>query len=272
VKNPLHDQIQSQLGSVDSKLAGLSAGENETGKKMEYYRERAVNLSSMAQKYGKLAGDLLQNRTKLRDLQERKAGADITLSLEVDNENGMKFEKPDPTGLPLTPIKPNRRVLLLLGLLLGGAAAAVMLFFVEYADRAIRGIADVKRHLGLPVLGSVPHFYRKDRTVRVTRAFNLRGALNCGVTAALVAALVISFFFDNEVSNFVNAKLNRETPVSSFKNYHVIPSLLANWNDWDTAPDNPGPYGPASRAALTGPEIEIEPGVFAAEENPPHEK
>lgn len=268
VKNPLYDETQSRLRQVDGKLAGLRAREKETAKNMEYYRQQAVKLPEIVAEHSRLARELGQDRNLLRNLLDRKSGAEITRALEVDSEEGMRFEKPDPTAMPLSPVKPNRRVLILLGLLLGGAAAAVLLFFVEYADRAVRGIADVKRHLGLPVLGTVPYFIRKSGGVKVTTAFNIRGAINCAIASALATILAISFFLDSDVSDFVKKQMGREMPVAGFRQHQAFPCMLTDWSIWETAPKKAETETTAGLQPPDAPDIEIEPGVFAAEENP----
>lgn len=267
VKNPRYDEIQSRLGRMDSELAGLKTREEEAAKNTEYYRRRALRLPDLVAEHSKLARELLQDRRRLQDLLERKSGAEITRALEVDSEEGMRFEKPDPTALPLSPIRPNRRLLVLLGLLLGGAGAAVLLFFVEYADRSIRGIADVKRHLGLPVLGAIPHFFKKDKGVKVRKTFSVRGALNCALVTVLVTVLAISFFLDEETSDFLDKQLGRETPAAGYCKHQCFPGMFSNWRATM-------PFGDETQAESTdaaapdAPEIDIAPGVFAAEEGP----
>ncbi len=269
VKNPRYSEIQTQLGRIDREIAGLKARETETSKQMESYRQKARELPGIRNERNNLSGALAADRNMLRNLQQRKSGAEITRALEVDSEQGMRFERPDPTSTPLAPISPNRRVLMLLGLLLGGATAAVLLFFVEYADRSIRGIADVKRHLGLPVLGTVPHFFRKDKGIKVRKAFSARRALNYALTTAVVTVLVISFIFDSEVSEFVGRQLGRETPVAGLRKYQGFPNILAEWSVWDTLTETAETApGPAVARPPAVPEIDIEPGVFAAEESP----
>ncbi len=269
VKNPRYSEIQAQLGRIDREIAGLKAREAETSKQMESYRQKARELPGIRNERNNLAGALAADGNMLRNLQQRKSGAEITRALEVDSEQGMKFERPDPTSTPLVPISPNRRVLMLLGLLLGGATAAVLLFFVEYADRSIRGIADVKRHLGLPVLGTVPHFFRKDKGIKARRVFSARRALNYALTTAVVTVLVISFIFDSEVSEFVGRQLGRETPVAGLRKYQGFPNILAEWSAWDTLTETAETApGPAVARPPAVPEIDIEPGVYAAEESP----
>jgi hypothetical protein len=272
IKNPIYSDMESRLSKAQTDLQVLQTNRASLEKEMEYYRQRAQQLPQMLQDHTRLAAELSKDNATLRDLLQRKSSAEITQALEVDSDEGMKFERPDPTAMPTAPYKPNRRVLVLLGFLLGAAGAAVLLFFVEYADRSIRGIADVKRHLGLPVLGTVPHFFKSDKGVKVRTGLSLRKAAACALTTTLVTLLVISFVFEREVSTLINQE--RQTPIAG-KTHLSFPLALLDGNSVEFSAvtekrHETNSFAPETRSQTPpAPDIEItDPGVLSSEEKP----
>jgi uncharacterized protein involved in exopolysaccharide biosynthesis len=270
IKNPIYTDMQNRLAKAQTDLLVFKASEADLTAKKNSYREQALKLPGILQEHTKLAGELSKDNTTLRDLLQRKSSAEITQALEVDSEEGMRFERPDPTAMPAAPYKPNRHVLLMLGLLLGCVSAAVLLFFIEYADRSIRGMADVKRHLGLPVLGTVPYFFKTGKGVKARKGLNIRNAFNCAVTAAAVALLAISLVFDKEVSDLINQKMNKKAPIAE-KSHLRFPMAFLDLSGGASMAGAPAKTETRSFAPETpaAPEIEVaDPGVPSSEEKP----
>ena len=65
----------------------------------------------------------------------------------------------DQAVTPLSPIKPNKRMMLAIGVLLGLFLGILLVFLVEAFDDAIRDEETIRRTLGseLPILGRIPH-------------------------------------------------------------------------------------------------------------------
>jgi uncharacterized protein involved in exopolysaccharide biosynthesis len=285
IKNPIHTDLLDRLSKAQTQSQVLQADGAARAKELGYYRERAQQLPEILQRHTRLAAQLVKDNNTLRDLLQRKSSAEITQALEVDSDEGMRFEKPDPTAMPAAPYKPNRRLLLLLGLLLGAAAAAVLLFFVEYADRSIRGAADVKRHLGLPVLGTVPQFFKTAKGIKVNTGLSARKALTCATVTAVVSLLVISFIFERETSDLINQQMHWRGPVAE-KNHLAFPVAFLDWSGETATARTPAnsqtksfaPQAPAPEPAIprtvapqapAAPEMEVlDPGVIPSEEKP----
>jgi len=190
---------------------------------------------------------------------------------ESKPDEGIRFDKPGPTALPTAPFKPNRRTLMALGLLLGAAAAATLLFLVKYADRSIRGIADVKRRLGLPVLGTVPRFFKTDKGVKTRTGFNVRKAAAYIATTTAVALLVMSFVFDREAGGLIHQKSDKKAPLAE-KNNMSLPAFLDRSGTGFTAEARPETKSFAADEQAqrpAPPDIEVaDPDALSPEEKP----
>ncbi len=76
----------------------------------------------------------------------------ITL-MKVDN-----IEIIDAAVIQSVPVKPNKRLNVMVALVLGFFAACGIAFLIEYLDDTIKTPEDVEKHLKLNVLGTIPEF------------------------------------------------------------------------------------------------------------------
>lgn len=71
--------------------------------------------------------------------------------MKVDNVNII-----DHAVVPDVPIKPNKKLNVVIAVVVGFMVALGIVFLLEFLDRTIKTGDDVKRHLDLPVLGVIP--------------------------------------------------------------------------------------------------------------------
>ena len=71
--------------------------------------------------------------------------------MNVDNVSTL-----DVAVVPNNPVSPNERLNIAIGFVLGLMIGVFIVFLREYLDNTIKTREDVERHLGLPVIGSVP--------------------------------------------------------------------------------------------------------------------
>jgi tyrosine-protein kinase Etk/Wzc len=67
----------------------------------------------------------------------------------------------DPAFVPDKPVKPKKAKNLILGLLVGCMFGVGLAFFREYLDDTLKSVDEVKRALGLPILGIIPFIPHK---------------------------------------------------------------------------------------------------------------
>ncbi|MCB8817608.1 YveK family protein [Desulfosporosinus shakirovi] len=64
----------------------------------------------------------------------------------------------DTAVLPTDPVKPNKKLNILIAYVVGLMAAFGLVFLLEYLDNTIKTSSDVETILGIPVLGVIPSF------------------------------------------------------------------------------------------------------------------
>lgn len=71
--------------------------------------------------------------------------------MKVDNVNIV-----DHAVVPASPVKPNKKLNIIIAGVVGFMVAFGLVFLLEFLDRTIKNSEDVERHLELPVLGVIP--------------------------------------------------------------------------------------------------------------------
>lgn len=64
----------------------------------------------------------------------------------------------DPAKVPDIPIKPRPVLNMAIAGVLGLMISLGIIFLIEYLDNTVKSAEDIERHIGLPVLGSIPDF------------------------------------------------------------------------------------------------------------------
>ncbi|CEN89218.1 Cps19aC [[Clostridium] sordellii] len=63
----------------------------------------------------------------------------------------------DKAIVPKSPIKPNKIMNIMISAVLGIMSSLFVIFLLEYMDNKIKSPQDIEKHLGLPLLGVIPH-------------------------------------------------------------------------------------------------------------------
>ncbi len=81
-----------------------------------------------------------------------------------------RFIIQNPASRPLSPSKPNRALLVLLGVLIGGILGVGTVLAAEHNDPSMKNADEVEVLLGLPVLGAIPRVDELDRSKQRRRS------------------------------------------------------------------------------------------------------
>jgi len=89
----------------------------------------------------------------LRDkFQEQQESSEISQALLRES----KFNIVEPAKLPLSPFKPQRKKIVVLGFLLGLAIGVGAALLAEVLDKSFRRVDEIEKTVGLPVIGVIP--------------------------------------------------------------------------------------------------------------------
>ncbi|WP_438024433.1 GumC family protein [Sorangium sp. So ce233] len=171
-RNSLVAEIKNVQGAVNRDLAIVRRQEAGLAGLLEGAKKQAFELNSLKIEYDRLRRTKENTEKLYQIVLERTKESDLQRMMRVNNIRVL-----DRPNLPLEAIRPrvpvNIAIGILAGLLLGiGAALARAML-----DRTLKTPDEVERELGLPILGLLPEFDRKDRAEVLPRKARHRGKL-----------------------------------------------------------------------------------------------
>lgn len=126
------------------------------------------------------ARDIDVNQTIYNMLLQRLETAKITQRLETSRE-GTHYTVLDPARLPLTPVKPNKPLVIFIGLFLGLGLGLALVFLREFMDQSVLDVEDAKLSLVGPVLGAIP---------RITTAEEVAHERSSAITLTVISTII----------------------------------------------------------------------------------
>ena len=150
--------LKKEIQDIKDDIARIKA-------KIKEYQIRVENTPKREQELINLQRDYSNLTRAYNSLLARKLEAEIAVNME-ERQKGERFRVVDPAALPQKPVSPDPKKLFLftvfagLGLGLGGV------FLLDYIDTSVKGLDDIDKYIGVPVLATIPsivHF--KDRVL-----------------------------------------------------------------------------------------------------------
>jgi polysaccharide chain length determinant protein (PEP-CTERM system associated) len=181
--NPLYQELRSKLADVRRQIAANESrmGATEAILNAELDRSRRIVASESA--LAELTRDYEVNRDIYQDLLKRRENARVSMNLDEEGR-GLTFRIQDPATKPLRPTGLSLTHFGLAGIVLALALPFGLLFGVARFDPRLRSARELERHVGVPVLATVP-VYATPRERGVDRTRNaLAVLLILGVLAA----------------------------------------------------------------------------------------
>ena len=160
---------QSQKGKVSPEVLSLLESYSLNQINLNFLKEKLRVLNQVVEGIkNRLARTPYQEQT-LRNLQQdvetyrniyemfvsQSQGSQISQQVQ-QAEAQNRFRVIEPASIPLSPVKPDRIKITLLGCLLGLVIGGGGVVLMEFFDHSFRKVEEVEEYLGLKVLGTVP--------------------------------------------------------------------------------------------------------------------
>ena len=147
----LREEINKEVKNLESERSVLLSKEKVLQKTVGDFETDALDTNKKELRYTILQRNVETNQ-KLYDLLLSKA-KETNVTSNVDASNIRITEN---AVMPMYPVKPKKKMNLMLSVVFGLMTGVGLAFLWEYMDRTIRTEEDITRYLGLPVLSVIP--------------------------------------------------------------------------------------------------------------------
>ncbi len=170
---PAAQAIQSQISDLDRSIAREEARVSSSVR--GEFEQAQAREQALEQRVAALKGEFLDTRRRSIQYNIYQQEVDTNRALydgllqrfkEIGVAAGVGVNNVaivDTAEVPTAPSSPNLIFNLALSLLVGAALGAIIAFALEHLDEQIADPAEVKRRLGLPLLGTVPNIGDDER-------------------------------------------------------------------------------------------------------------
>jgi uncharacterized protein involved in exopolysaccharide biosynthesis len=152
--NPLYQSLQSDLLQAKTTLASLQGRKRELLQQVHNYRQASQRFSELEFEVARLKREVKVNEEAYLTYLNKEEEARFANAM--DRHRIANISVAEPAYVPLKPVSPRTKLNVLLALILGSSAGLVVASLAEYLDHTFQTREEVERHLGLPVLISIP--------------------------------------------------------------------------------------------------------------------
>jgi len=153
-KSPIRQNLEGDLLKSKARLEALKAKGKNQKLQIAGYRQDLKTLDGFEKQINELERQVAINETNYKLYLTRFEEARISESM--DKQTIANVSVIQPATPPLKPIKPKKRLNVLIGGFLGLFAGVAMAFLIEFVNPVFRTREDVDQFLGLPVLATLP--------------------------------------------------------------------------------------------------------------------
>lgn len=151
MKNRKTREVEKVVNSLGTEYEVALAREKSLIAALTKQKTESLSLNQKAIQYGVLRREAEGARQVYELLINRFKETSMTEDMSTGN-----IRIVDPAERPRFPIKPNKRLNIILAMIVGLITGIGLAFFFEYLDNTIKLPEDIKRYLNVPYLGPVP--------------------------------------------------------------------------------------------------------------------
>jgi len=153
VTQRINEEVNVIIGGLASSYQQDLDREKKLNAELEQAKQDALRLSALEIDYRARKREAESTSVLFDELQKRRKETEITSSLPANNISII-----EPALTPKDPIRPRKRMNVMLGALLGLLGGIGLAFFLEYMDTTVKTSEDLERTVKAPFLGIIPSF------------------------------------------------------------------------------------------------------------------
>jgi capsular exopolysaccharide synthesis family protein len=153
MRETLLGEIRKVVKYLRNEYEVALAKERTVKKAFEEQKDESQLLNKYAIAYGVLARDVETNKQMYDILLTRLKEAGITGGMQSTNVRVV-----DAAITPRSPVRPNKKLNLILAVLVGLMGGVGAAFFIEYLDNTVKTPDDLAKYVRIPYIGPVPSY------------------------------------------------------------------------------------------------------------------
>jgi succinoglycan biosynthesis transport protein ExoP len=154
--DPTYRQLATDRDMGRLRVRDLQRSEADIRRQIAQYQSRVEAAPMVEQQLASLTRDYELERQQYSELSSRLRASTIAENVER-NRRGEQFSILYPASYPTEAVKPVPLRVMLLTLLGGLVLGAALTFTIEYFDRTVHSVRDLRDEFDVPVLGEVTH-------------------------------------------------------------------------------------------------------------------
>jgi uncharacterized protein involved in exopolysaccharide biosynthesis len=182
--NDLYVQLNTQVKSIDTQLAGLEARIVDLRLKRDEYQALLLETPQVEREQQELERDLTNARALYEETQAKQRGAELALALQ-QGAQGEQLVLAQPPGVPDSPAWPPRAAIIVLGLIVAVGMGVGVATLRESTSAAVRSSRDATALCGAPPIALIPTMY--NHATRTSHRLQLAGFAIGMVVIAMMA-------------------------------------------------------------------------------------
>ena len=152
LESRINSEVSKIIRSIGTEYKVALSREKSLSVALEKQKRVALDLNRKAIAYGTLQREAESERAMYGILLTRMKETDITGALKTSNIRII-----DPAEIPRRPIKPKKKLNILIAAMVGLTLGVGLAFFLEYIDNTVKSPEDVEKYLKIPLLGVLSH-------------------------------------------------------------------------------------------------------------------
>ena len=146
-------EVKRVVNSLGNEYKLAVAREESLKKALERQKNESLEMNKKAVQYGVLRRQAESSRNMYELLVKRFKETSLTEEMKTGNIRII-----DKAEIPRSPVKPKKKLNLMLSMVVGLTMGIGLAFFLEYLDNTIKLPSDIEEYLKIPFLGLVPAF------------------------------------------------------------------------------------------------------------------
>ncbi len=188
-RDPMTQNLTTQLREASLEISGLKTRRVNLNNQIALFEKRVENTPLREQQLMTIMRDYENIQKNYQSLLDKGLEAKISENLEK-RQQGEIFRILDPADLPLSPYKPNRAIIVLVGLMFALGGGLGLVFLREQLDQSFKSGEELSEAMGMPVLATIPHQPLLKRVQPFKTHFQVRAVHKIGQRPSLLAQKV----------------------------------------------------------------------------------